>query len=50
MVLPAFGAFTGGLDVLDRAVSGLFREGFQVVLRGAERLHSFPHHALVRIA
>lgn len=50
MVLPAFGAFTGGLDVLDRAVSSLFREGFQVVMRGAERLHAFPHHALVRIS
>lgn len=49
LLLPAFGAFTGGLDVLDPAVSGLFQEGFQVVLRGAERLHLFPDHALVRI-
>src|SRR3546814_210063 len=29
LILPAFGAFTGGLDVLDPAIGGLFAKGFQ---------------------
>ena len=42
MVLPAFGAYTGGLDVQDPAIRGLFRHGFSVLLLGRERLHAFP--------
>ncbi len=39
LVLPSFGAYTGGLDVLDPALSRLFRGGFSVVLIGRDRLY-----------
>jgi uncharacterized protein len=42
LVLPSFGAYTGGLDVLDPALSRLFRSGFEVVLIGRDRLYRFP--------
>ena len=42
VILPAFGAYTGGLDVRDPAISGLFRRGGRVFLLGQERLFSFP--------
>lgn len=42
VILPAFGAFTGGLDVRHPAISGLFRRGGRVFLLGRERLFSFP--------
>jgi uncharacterized protein len=48
MVMPAFGAFTGGLDVLDRAIAGLFgRTGFRVFMIGRERLHMFTRDRLM---
>ncbi len=48
MVLPAFGEFTGGLDVLSPAISHLFgRSGFRVLLLGRERLHLFQRQHLV---
>jgi hypothetical protein len=47
LVMPAFGAYTGGLDVLDPAIAGLFgRAGFRVLMLGRERLHAFPHTRL----
>ena len=39
LVLPSFGAYTGGLNVLDPALSGLFRGPFEIVLIGRERLY-----------
>lgn len=42
IILPAFGAYTGGLDVRDTAITALFREGGRVFLLGKERLFSFP--------
>lgn len=42
LLLPAFGAFAGGLDVGDPAVASLFPRGGRVFLLGAERLFSFP--------
>jgi len=42
LLLPAFGAFTGGLDVGDPAVASLFPRGGRVFLLGADRLFSFP--------
>jgi DNA ligase-associated metallophosphoesterase len=43
MVMPAFGAFAGGLDALDRAIAGLFgRAKFRVLMTGKDRLHLFP--------
>jgi uncharacterized protein len=50
LILPALGAYAGGLDVHDPAIGGLFRRGFRVLLLGRERLHAFPAGALVRAA
>lgn len=41
LVMPAFGAYTGGLDVRDPAISRLFPRGGRVFLLGKERLFSF---------
>ncbi|MEO3386381.1 ligase-associated DNA damage response endonuclease PdeM [Mesorhizobium sp. CAU 1741] len=41
MVMPAFGAFTGSLNVLDRAYRGLFRwETFFAHMLGASRVYA----------
>jgi hypothetical protein len=42
LILPAIGAYTGGLDVHDPAIAGLFPRGGRVFLLGQERLFSFP--------
>lgn len=42
LLLPAFGAYTGGLDITDPAVAALFPRGGRAFLLGAERLFSFP--------
>ena len=41
VMLPAFGAYTGGLDVRDPAIMRLFPRGCRVFLLGKERLFSF---------
>jgi DNA ligase-associated metallophosphoesterase len=41
LILPAFGAYAGGLDAHDAAISGLFPSGFRVHIVGREKLHSF---------
>ena len=41
LMLPAFGAYTGGLDVRDPAIARLFPRGGRVFLLGRERLYSF---------
>lgn len=43
ILLPALGAYTGGLDVADDAVAELFPRGGRVFLLGRERLFSFPY-------
>ena len=42
LMLPAFGTYTGGLDVRDPAIAALFPRGGRVFLLGRERLFSFP--------
>ncbi len=42
IILPAFGAYTGGLDVRSPAITAHFPRGARVFLLGAERLFSFP--------
>jgi DNA ligase-associated metallophosphoesterase len=42
MMLPAIGAYTGGLDVRDAAIGAHFPRGGRVFLLGKERLYSFP--------
>lgn len=41
VMLPAFGAYTGGLDVTHPEIGGLFPRGGRVFLLGRERLFSF---------
>jgi hypothetical protein len=41
-VLPAFGAFTGGLDVRDPAIAGLFAEPPLAAALGRDRVHALP--------
>jgi len=41
VLMPAFGAYTGGLDVRDPAIARLFPRGGRVFLLGRERLFSF---------
>jgi DNA ligase-associated metallophosphoesterase len=49
LVLPAFGAFTGGLDVLDPEFPPLFPRGFRVLMAGRDRLHLFPRSGLLPV-
>ncbi len=46
-ILPSFGAYTGGLDVLDPAVAGHFRRAFTVHMLGREKIHVMPRQKLV---
>jgi DNA ligase-associated metallophosphoesterase len=41
VVMPAFGAYTGGMDVREATISRLFPRGGRVFLLGRERLFSF---------
>jgi DNA ligase-associated metallophosphoesterase len=51
LVMPAFGAYAGGLDCLAPAISGLFgRQGFRALLLGRERLHLVAKAQLARHA
>ena len=45
-VLPAFGAYTGGLDVFESAFAPLFPNGFQAYLLGRDRVYPFAHSRL----
>jgi len=47
LVLPAFGAYAGGLNVLDPAIARLFGLAFDIVLLGRRRLFAFPSARLV---
>jgi uncharacterized protein len=42
LMMPAFGAYTGGLDAGDPAVAGLFPRGARLFLLGRDRLFSVP--------
>ena len=46
LLLPAFGAYTGGLDVHDPEIRGRFRKGSRVFLLGRDRLYNFPFSVL----
>ncbi len=41
LMMPAFGTYTGGLDVRDSATARLFPRGGRVFLLGRGRLFSF---------
>jgi uncharacterized protein len=40
MILPAFGAFTGGLDVQETPIASLFPDGFVAYMLGARRVYA----------
>lgn len=42
LLLPAIGAYTGGCDVGEPAIAGLFPRGGRIWLLGRDRLFSFP--------
>lgn len=42
VLLPAFGAYTGGLDIGDPAIGALFPRGGRAFLLGPDRLYSMP--------
>lgn len=46
VILPAFGAYTGGLNVSDRAIAAQFSGAFGVALLGRQKLHWFASTAL----
>jgi DNA ligase-associated metallophosphoesterase len=46
LILPAFGAFAGGLDVFDPAIRGLMARDFAVHLIGRDRVHRFASRQL----
>ncbi len=46
VILPAFGSFTGGLNVWDPAIASLLEPEFEVVMLGNDKLHRFGCGAL----
>ena len=46
LIMPAFGAFTGGLDVRDVAVSGLFTDPPMVAALGRDKVHALAWETL----
>jgi DNA ligase-associated metallophosphoesterase len=50
LMLPAFGTFTGGLDVRDPAIAKFFPRGLRVFLLGQDQLFSFALGQLGRMA
>ncbi len=42
LILPAFGSFTGGLNVLDAAFDGLLARRFEVLMTVRGRIYRFP--------
>ena len=48
VLLPAFGAYAGGLDVEDPAIGALFPDPARIFLLGDGRLHAFPRRGCGR--
>lgn len=42
LLLPSFGAYTGGLDVGDAAIAGLFGARFHAFMLGEQRVYAIP--------
>jgi uncharacterized protein len=42
LIMPAFGAYTGGLSITSRAFDGLFSENASALMIGREAIHKFP--------
>jgi len=50
VLLPAFGAYTGGLNVLDPAVATLFPNDYRAYLLGKNQIHMVAKHQILRSA
>ena len=50
LILPAFGAYTGGLDVHDPAIERLLQERYTVLVCGRSRVHRIPREVILRRA
>lgn len=50
VLLPAFGAYAGGLNVLNPAISSLFPDDYHAYLLGADRLHMVARRQIERSA
>lgn len=48
LLLPAFGAYAGGLDVFDEGFAGIFPDGFEAILIGGSQLYRFSSRQLAR--
>ena len=42
LILPSFGAYTGGLDIMDPAIAGLFPTGFTAWMISRGGVYAFP--------
>jgi DNA ligase-associated metallophosphoesterase len=47
LIMPAFGAYTGGLNILDPAYDGLFRADLTAFVMGAAGVYAFSRSALL---
>ena len=47
MILPSFGAYTGGLDVGDAAIASLFAGPFHAYMLGRSRVYAIPRRVAV---
>ena len=47
LILPSFGAYTGGLDVGDAAFAALFAESFHAYMLGTKRVYAMARRAAV---
>ncbi len=50
LILPAFGAYTGDLDVREAAIASLFEDGFAVYALGRERVYAVGGAAFTRLS
>jgi len=47
LILPSFGAYTGGLDVGDAAIASLFTGSFHAYMLGSARVYAIPRSVAV---
>lgn len=47
MIMPAFGAYAGGLNILDEAYDGMFQRGLAALMLGAAGVYRFEEDALL---
>ncbi|MPY72748.1 MAG: ligase-associated DNA damage response endonuclease PdeM [Alphaproteobacteria bacterium] len=49
LILPAFGAYAGGLDVRDPAIEELLGSEYTVLILGRARVHAFRRSRMLRV-